>query len=155
MLSFEDFVLCIYCKHKSLSYVIWKYFFPLYNLSFHSLNSFPRVEVFNFDEIHLISTLRIVSVLPRVQRWFPMTCCRSFIVLHLSVWSILTVRFRSQCVPHSPLWASNCSNTVYWKSDPSSIDCFCFFDKNQLCILMWLYLWVLYFTPLIPVFIPG
>ena len=64
MLSFEDFVLCIYCKHKSLSYVIWKYFFPLYNLSFHSLKIALR-----WKDIHLNSVVGSVTQVMLSDTW--------------------------------------------------------------------------------------
>lgn len=89
LLSFENFV--IYSGSKSfVRYMLCKYFFPVYILSFHPLNSiFCRAKVSIIDKVQIVNFIFIDLCIrfknslfsPRPQMIFPLLSSRSFVVL--------------------------------------------------------------------------
>lgn len=138
MLSAKHFVLFAYSRYKSLSYIWFENTFSQAVICLDPLSrAFHRTEVFNFDEIYLpVFVLGVMSLLSTLRILFVSLWCQDFLLwpvleisqfytLHLSVWSILSMRFRSWCFspPPAPLPPMpEYSSAIYWKSDPSSVE---------------------------------
>ena len=110
-----------------IRYVARRYFLPVCGLSFHYLDSvFYRAKVFHFNEVQLISyffhcAFGIISKKslpnPRSYRFSSVLSSRSFIVLHFTFRSVISIQliFVKVCVFFS-VWMSSSSSTICWIS---------------------------------------